>query len=91
MYVYGYDWTYIFVLIGAVVVMFAQTRMRATYNKYARVASKSGLTGAQVAAKILKSNNIYDVSVQPVQGELTDNYNPMKIMTMHLPAHSLLL
>ena len=68
---YGFDITYIFVIIGMLITLIASWRMKATFAKYERVASQSGLTGREVAEKILRANGIYDVSVR-----LTDHYDP---------------
>lgn len=73
---YGYDPTYILVLIGAVLCMLASSRVNSTYNKYSRVRSRSGITGAQAAARILSMSGINDVQIQHVSGELTDHYDP---------------
>ncbi len=77
-YYYGYymDPTYFLVLIGAVLCIFAQMRVSSTYKKYSRVRSRSGLTGAQAAQKILQMSGIYDVRIEHVRGELTDHYDP---------------
>lgn len=77
-YGYGYyfDWTYILVLIGAVLCMVASARVNSTYRKYARVRSMSGMTGAEAAQRILNQNGIYDVQVEHVRGNLTDHYDP---------------
>lgn len=77
-YGYGYyfDWTYILVLIGAVLCMVASARVNSTYRKYARVRSMSGMTGAEAAQRILYQNGIYDVQVEHVRGNLTDHYDP---------------
>lgn len=75
-YGYGFDITYIFVIIGMVITLLASWRMKATFAKYERVASQSGLTGREVAERILRANGIYDVSVRPVSGRLTDHYDP---------------
>ena len=75
-YNWGFDPTYILVLIGAVICLVASARGKATYNKYASYRSMSGMTGAQAAERILHSAGIYDVSVQHVSGNLTDHYNP---------------
>lgn len=56
--------------------MVAQYKVKSTYSKYSRVRSDLGLTGAQAAQKILNMNGIYDVSIQHIAGDLTDNYNP---------------
>ncbi len=75
-YPYYMDWTYILVIIGALLSMAASAKVQSTYNKYAKVRSASGMTGAQVAKQLLERNGIYDVSVQHVSGNLTDHYNP---------------
>ena len=73
---YGFDITYIFVIIGMLITLIASWRMKATFVKYERVASQSRLTGREVAERILRANGIYDVSVRPVSGRLTDHYDP---------------
>ena len=82
MYGYGYpmyfDWTYILVLIGAALSMIASANVNSTFEKYSRVLSGSGLTGAQAAQMILERNGISNVRVQGIQGHLTDNYVPSK-------------
>lgn len=77
-YGYGYyfDPTYLLVLIGVVISLWASAKVKTTYSKYSRVRSMSGLTGAQVADQILRANGIYDVRIEHVSGELTDHYDP---------------
>ncbi len=77
-YYYGYymDPTYLLVLIGAVLCMVAQMRVSSTYRKYSGVRSRSGLTGAQAAQRILQLSGIRDVRIEHVRGELTDHYDP---------------
>jgi len=73
---YGLDWTYILVLIGAVLSLIASAKVNSTFNKYSRVRSMSGMTGAEAAQRILNQNGIYDVAVEHVRGNLTDHYDP---------------
>lgn len=75
-YYYGFDWTYLLVIIGAVICMIASARVKSTFQKYSGYRSMSGLTGAQAAQRILNQAGIYDVTIQHVSGNLTDNYNP---------------
>ena len=75
-YGYYFDPTYILVLIGAVLCLWAQARVSSTYKKHSRVRSRSGLTGAAAAQKILQMSGIYDVRIEHVRGELTDHYDP---------------
>ncbi|RKL67568.1 Zn-dependent protease [Salipaludibacillus neizhouensis] len=56
----------------------ASSRVKSTYRKYSQVASSSGMTGAEVARKILNDNGIYDVTIEPVKGQLSDHYDPRK-------------
>jgi Zn-dependent membrane protease YugP len=74
---YGYfDPTYILVIIGAVLSLLASALVNSTFRKYSRVRSLSGMTGAQAAAKILNRAGIYDVSIEHINGNLTDHYDP---------------
>ena len=71
-----FDWTYILVILAFVLSMIVQTAMQSTFRKYSRVRSSYGMTGAQVAQRILESEGIYGVQVRPVRGNLTDHYDP---------------
>lgn len=75
-YYYGIDWTYILVLIGAVLSLLASAKVNSTFNKYNRVRSASGMTGAEAAERILHQNGIYDVGIEHIGGNLTDHYDP---------------
>lgn len=71
-----FDATYILVLIGVVICMIASARMNATFNRYSRVRSHSGMTGREAAERILMQAGIRDVRVEHVSGNLTDHYDP---------------
>ena len=73
---YGLDWTYILVLIGAVLSLIASARVNSTFNRFSKMHSASGMTGAEAAQRILQQNGIYDVAVEHVRGNLTDHYDP---------------
>lgn len=73
---YYYDPTVILVLIGVLISLWAQTKLRSTYSRYARIGSRSGMTGREAAELILRSQGIMDVAVGPVSGQLTDHYDP---------------
>lgn len=75
---YYYDWTYLLVLIGAVICIAASGRVNRTFARYSGVASRSGMTGREAAEQILRQNGIYDVQVIHIHGNLTDHYNPGK-------------
>ena len=67
---------FVFALPPLLLVWYAQTRVTGAFNKYRQIRNMANMTGAQVAQTLLRSNGLYDVSVQAVQGNLTDNYNP---------------
>lgn len=73
---YGFDPTYLLVVAGALLSMWASSRVNGTFQKYSGVRSRAGMTGAEAARKILHSQGIYDVAVQAVRGQLTDHYDP---------------
>ncbi len=73
---YGFDPTYLLVVAGALLSMWASSRVNGTFRKYSGVRSRAGMTGAEAARKILHSQGIYDVTVQAVGGQLTDHYDP---------------
>ncbi len=75
-YYYGFDPTYILVVIGAILSIMASSKVQSTYSKYSKVRSMSGMTGAQVAETILRNKGIHDVRVEHVRGNLTDHYDP---------------
>ncbi len=78
LYSLTYNWTYILVIIGAILSMAASAKVNSTFKKYSQIRSGSGITGAMAAEEILRRNTITDVSVQHIPGELTDNYNPAR-------------
>ena len=60
-----------------------QARLQSVFKKYSKVQFPGGLTGAQVAEKMLRENNIHNVKVTHVAGHLTDHFNP-QTMTVNL-------
>ena len=68
----------IWILLIAVMILsfVVQQKLQSRFTKYSAIRNSSGLTGAQVAEKMLRDNGIYDVKVVSVQGRLTDHYNP---------------
>lgn len=55
---------------------FVSWRLRSKFNEYSQIGLSNGLSGAEVAQKMLNENGIYDVRVVSVEGMLTDHYNP---------------
>lgn len=67
---------WLLMIIVAVVSFIVQWRFKSKFNQYAQEALLSGMSGQEVAETMLKDNNIYDVQVISVEGQLTDHYNP---------------
>lgn len=73
---YYLDPTMILVLIGVMLSLWAQGRVNSAFNRYSKVRSRTGMTGAEAAMRLLNSQGIYDVAVRPVSGNLTDHFDP---------------
>lgn len=64
-------------MIGVMVLSFIiQARLQSKFAKYSRIPNDAGMSGAEVAMKMLRDHNIYDVQVTCIEGQLTDHYNP---------------
>lgn len=74
---YGFDMYYIVLVLPCIVLaMWAQMRVKSTFNQYSRVRNIRGVTGAQAAAAVLRQNGVGDVRIERVAGNLTDHYDP---------------
>ena len=60
-----------------------QSRLKSVFEKYSKVLSPGGMTGAELAEKMLHDHGIYNVKVTHVKGHLTDHFNPVT-MTVNL-------
>lgn len=71
------DRYYILLVIPAMLIaLLAQMNVKSTFAKYSRVRTLEGLTGAQAARRILDANGLSHIRIEPVQGNLTDHYDP---------------
>ncbi len=75
-YYYGYDPTYILVIIAFLLSMFASFGVKATFSKYNKVSNSRGLTGFDAARRILDANGLSHVRLERVSGDLTDHFDP---------------
>ncbi len=73
---YGYDWTYLLVIVAAIFSLIAQWKVKSTYSKYAKVRSMTNMTGREAAERILAHAGIQGIEIRHVSGTLTDHYNP---------------
>ena len=72
----GYLGYILLMIVGMVISGAAALWVRSSYKKYSKQMSYSGMTGAEVARTILDRNNLSNVKVEPVAGQLTDHYDP---------------
>jgi hypothetical protein len=74
---------WLFLGAGMLLSLWAQFRVKSAFSRYSQVASRSGLTGADVAQRILQANGINGVRIEGIRGSLTDHYDP-KTRTLRL-------
>lgn len=74
---YGIDIYYIILVLPALMFsLWAQAKVKSTFNRYSRERTYSGMTGYEAARRILAANGLYNVQVERVAGSLTDHYDP---------------
>jgi Zn-dependent membrane protease YugP len=66
------------ILIAFAVSIWAQFRVKGTFNKWAEVPVASGMTGYEAARRMLDANDLHDVQIEPIPGRLTDHYDPIQ-------------
>lgn len=71
-----WDISMIILIPGLLLAMYAQAKVSSTYNRYKKVTSHSGYTGAQFARKMLNDNGLYDVTITQISGRMSDHYDP---------------
>ena len=67
---------YLFIIAGTIITLIAQYFVNSNYNKYRVIKNKKGLTGQEVARKILDKHGLTDIYVTEVKGVLSDHYDP---------------
>ena len=72
----GINIEWLLIIVIGVVGMLVQWRLQSVFTKYSHVRTSNGMTGRDVAEKMLRDNGIYDVRVTSTPGHLTDHYNP---------------
>ncbi len=69
---------FLFMLPGLAFMLWAQSKVKGNYAKFSKVRNMQGITGAEAARRVLDSNGLFNVPVEPIAGELTDHYDPRK-------------
>ncbi len=70
----------IWIIFGVFMVLswIVSATLKSRFKKYSKIPTDNGMSGREIAEKMLRDNGIYDVKVESVQGQLTDHYNPDK-------------
>lgn len=74
---YGFDWTYLVLVLPCVIFsLWASSSVNSTFKKYSTQYSTRRITGAQAAQRVLSMNGVNTVRIERISGELTDHYDP---------------
>lgn len=77
MFYYGFDWTYVALVLPCVIfAMAASANVNSTFKRYSKELSRRHLTGAEAAQRVLSANGVSGVRFEQVSGNLTDHYDP---------------
>ena len=71
-----FDWTMLIVFPALIFSIWAQMNVKSTFEKYSKIRTKRGYTGADAARRVLNENGLFDVGIERVSGHLTDHYDP---------------
>ncbi len=70
------DWTYLLLIPGILLAVFAQSAVHSAFAKYSRINGKNGYRADDIAREILRNTDVQNVPVEQVAGNLTDHYDP---------------
>ncbi|AEF82665.1 zinc metallopeptidase [Leadbettera azotonutricia] len=72
-----FDYYYVVLVVPTIILsLIAQILVKSTFSKYSKIRCSRGITGKDAASLLMRANNIRDVSIQQVRGNLTDHYDP---------------
>ena len=73
-----YGFSYILIIVAFLITLLAQMRVKNVYSKYSAVPNQYGLTGEQVARRLLNANGLSYIQIERVRGNLSDHYDPKR-------------
>ena len=86
MYFGLFSFTDLMLLVPAMLfALYAQFKIKNTYDKFSKIPSENGITGARIASMVLQNNNIHDVKIEETEGRLSDHYDPISKTLRQLP------
>src|SRR4030042_1783350 len=77
MFFFGPMW-FMIMIPPLIFMIYAQARVNSAFKKYSKIANSRGITGAEAAEKLLRSNGLDNVRVEGVKSRLGDHYDPSK-------------
>ena len=83
------DYYYIILVVPTLLLsLWAQFKVKSTFSRYSEIQSRRGISGVQAAALLLKANNITNVRIEQIHGNLTDHYDPSsKVLRLSDPVY----
>jgi len=83
MFFFPFDMTFLILIPGFILAAYAQYQVSSAYKTYSKVPTKTGITGADAARAILNNNDLKNVGIENIAGNLTDHYDPRgKVMRL---------
>lgn len=76
MFLWGYDPTYVLVILAFMLSLFASFGVKSTFARYSKIKSANGFTGSMAARKILDMNGLGHIRIERISGDLTDHFDP---------------
>ncbi len=73
---FRFDWTILIVLPALILSVWAQFKVKSTYEKFSKTPTKRGMTGASAARRILDQNGLGHVQIEHIRGNLNDHFDP---------------
>lgn len=70
------DWTILVLIPAMIFALYAQFKVKSTFEKYAKIHNRRGVTGADAARRVLDAAGLYNVRIERIHGHLTDHYDP---------------
>ena len=77
-YFSGYGLYFLFALPALLLGLYAQFKVQSAFKKYSKVRTSNGMTGAEIARRILDNKSLQDVQIEKTSGFLSDHYDPRK-------------
>ncbi|HEY5537750.1 MAG TPA: zinc metallopeptidase [Acetobacterium sp.] len=78
MFFFPFDITFLILIPGLLLAAYAQYQVSSAYKTYSNVPTKTGITGAAAARALLNTNDLSNVGIEDIAGNLTDHYDPRK-------------